>query len=495
MKPMQSVYLPMGGGVDGVTPLVQMNPGRLRIGQNVECKPGGGYRRIEGYEAFDDEVVPGSGRILGVHYYNGRVYAFRNAADGLSCAMYSSTGDGWRLDKSGLTAGGRYRLINYAFSGTQKMYGVSGKHKAFQWDGASWTDITTGMSPDEPRHIFAHKKHLFLSFGNSVQHSSLGNPASWSALTGAGEILLDQDVTGFSGMPNGSLGIFTRSSIMLLAGSSSADWVANNMVEYGNNAGALPDTIQGMGSAVRFTDSRGIVDLAAADVSSDFRDAMISNDIDDLVQGQWTKATASTVIREKSQYRVFFNDGTGVIVVFVGNRPMLTRLRWPNIVRCCINTEDAEGNELVFFGSDDGYIYQMESGRGLGGQGMDSYIETAFTDLGMKHSVKRFRRARFDVGKYGKSSLIVSARFIVDDGGLRRAYDDSLSYQGDGAPLGPESTLGQTVLGGLPLSEGTMEIPGEAQYLSFIFTSNTNNEAPWEIDGISVDFFPGRKRR
>ncbi len=40
-------------------------------------------------------VVPGSGPIRGVAYFNGYVYAWRNSADGLSLGMYVSSGAGW----------------------------------------------------------------------------------------------------------------------------------------------------------------------------------------------------------------------------------------------------------------------------------------------------------------------------------------------------------------------------------------------------------------
>lgn len=492
---MESVYIPLGGGVDGTTPLTQMNPGRLRVGSNIEAKPGGGYRRIEGYEAFDENEVPGEGAILGVHYYDGKVYAFRNAVGGATAVMYSSSGSGWTAEKTGLSPDGHYRCINYAFSGTQKMYGASGTHKAFQWDGTTWTDLTTGMSPDTPSHIAAHRKHLFLSFGNSVQHSSLGDPTTWSAVTGAGEILLANDVTGFSTMPNGSLGIFTRESVTLLAGTSSTDWVANELVEYGNNAGALPDTIMSMGSAVRFVDSRGVIDLSASDTSSDFYDSIISRDLDDLLQDEWTKATCATVVRAKNQYRAFFNDGTGIILVFAGNGVMPTRIAFPDVVRCVINTEDADGNELIFFGSDDGLIYQMESGRSFGGSNIAAYAETAFTDLGAKHNVKRLRRGRFDVGRVGTTELNIAVRFIIDDNALRRSQDDSMVFEGTGVTLGSSAILGETILGALPLIEGEAELPGQAQYISLIFKSNSGDAEPWEIDGVSLDFMVGRRRR
>lgn len=494
MKPFDSVYIPLGGGIDGTSPVTQMPPGRLRLGLNVEAKPGGGYRRAEGYTAFDDAPVPGEGDVLGVWHYNSKVYAFRNVAGGATASMYSSVGSGWATEKTGLAPSGTYRFVNHAFSGTQKMYGVSGKHKAFEWDGAAWTDITTGMTADTPTEIAAHRQHLFLSFDNSVQHSALGNPTSWSPVTGAGEILLPDTVTGFSTMPNGSLGIFTRNGITVLAGSSSSDWVANNMVEYGNNAGAISGTVQAMGSNVRFCDSRGVIDLSASDTSSDFYDAIITHDVDDLYENQWKAAISSVVVRAKSQYRLFFPDRTGLNLTFTGSSVMITRMEWPNKVVCTANSEDASGNEVIYFGSDDGRVYQMENGRSFGGAAIRAYAETSLMDMGLRHNVKRFKRCRFDIEKDGDTSLYADAKFMIDDGGIRSIDRQPPAYLGSGQPLGTK-TLGNLLLGGAVVSEGSLDIPGIAQWVAIRFGSETDNEAPWEINGISIDFKPGRKRR
>jgi hypothetical protein len=45
----------------------------------------------------DIAAVPGSGPIRGVSYYKGDVYAWRDAADGLSTRMYKSSTNGWTL--------------------------------------------------------------------------------------------------------------------------------------------------------------------------------------------------------------------------------------------------------------------------------------------------------------------------------------------------------------------------------------------------------------
>jgi hypothetical protein len=484
----------MFGGVDGTSPDTNMPPQRLRTGLNVECKPGGGIRRMEGYTAFDSTEVPGEGPVRGVWFYGDVCYAFRNDVGGAGCSMYASTGSGWTQKKTGLAPDGTYEFVNYAFSGTQKMYGASRTHKAFEWDGTTWTDLTTGMTIDEPDHITAHRKHLFLSFDNSVQHSSIGDPTSWTPVTGASEILLTDTVTGFSTLPNGSLGIYTQTSIHTLAGTSSSDWVANNKVEYGNNAGALPGTIQSMGSRVLFCDSRGVTDFGASEVSSDFYDAIISHDMDKVIEGRWTRAVASVIVREKKQFRLFFNDGSGIIFVFGSQGVVMpTRFELPVIVNCACSLENSSGSELILFGATDGKVYQLENGRSFDGADITATAETAFTHCSSPSRVKRWRRVRADVGRDGNDSLTVTPTYAL--GTYARAPKTVDVELPGGLGILGVAILGEAVLGGTSLDDGRAALKGRSEYIALRFQSTSNNELPWELNGYTVEFLPGRQRK
>ena len=62
----------------------------------------------------DIAAIPGTGNVLGVWQYNDVVYGFRDAADGLTAAMYKSTASGWSLVALGrelsFTSGGTYTI-------------------------------------------------------------------------------------------------------------------------------------------------------------------------------------------------------------------------------------------------------------------------------------------------------------------------------------------------------------------------------------------------
>ena len=485
----------LGGGLDLASPSTALDPGRLVVGSNVECKRLGGYRRLLGYTKFDATEVPGEGKLLGVWHYNNKVYALRNAVGGLTAAMHESTGSGWTAVKTGLSPDGVYEFVNYAFAGTEKMYGVSGVHKAFEWDGSTWTDITTGVGVDVPTHIIAHRKHLFLSYQKSIQNSGIGDPHSWTLASGANERVMNNFVSGFAKFPNGSLGIFSETEISILSGSSAADWAAEDMSEYGNNAGAVAKSIQMMGSTVRFMDSRGLTELGASQKSSDFEDAIISTAVDDLIEGKWRQVTGSTVVRAKNQYRIFFNDGTGLIFVFTPDGlPMITQMRFPHVVQCVCNTEDNNGNERIYFGSDDGYVRQMEVGNNFDGEAILAIVETGYTNLKMPSQVKRFRRLRADLQADGIVTVEARGNFYFGIGGLPRNRSTELALEDSSAILG-SATLGTTRLGGTPLNEGVIGLDGRGDWANFRFLSNSAIEPVWELDGLTIEYLPGKARR
>lgn len=53
-------YMPLGGGLDLLTPSISMPPGKVISSQNYEPQIGGGYRRIAGFERFSGKALPSS---------------------------------------------------------------------------------------------------------------------------------------------------------------------------------------------------------------------------------------------------------------------------------------------------------------------------------------------------------------------------------------------------------------------------------------------------
>lgn len=60
MPQVKQEYFPLGGGLDQLTPAIALKPGLCIDAQNYEPEISGGYRRIDGYEAFDGRPSPTS---------------------------------------------------------------------------------------------------------------------------------------------------------------------------------------------------------------------------------------------------------------------------------------------------------------------------------------------------------------------------------------------------------------------------------------------------
>jgi hypothetical protein len=60
MPEIKQDYYPLGGGLDLVSPAINIDPGKVIDSQNYEPAIEAGYRRIDGYERYDGRASPSS---------------------------------------------------------------------------------------------------------------------------------------------------------------------------------------------------------------------------------------------------------------------------------------------------------------------------------------------------------------------------------------------------------------------------------------------------
>ena len=413
----QSQAWPLGGGLDLVSPALQMSAGKAILAQNYECALNGGYRRMDGYTIFDGRTagtplaVAGSGPIRGVWEYNNVIYAFRDNAAGTACVMHKSTTGGWVVvSTTALTAGGTYEFVNHNFtghSGSQKMYGCDGVNKAFQFDGTTLTQLTTGMTTDTPTHIGVHKNHLFLSFGGgSIQHSGIGDPTSWTLVTGAGEIGIGSEVTGLNSMRGNSLAITGINQISVLYGASTLDW---DLQSYSSAIGAVPHTHAQMDSDLYYFNGDDLSSLTATQAFGDFESASITALVKPYIDARKNTTVGATINRDKNQYRLFFSDKT-VLVGTLINRQLVGFSTWLlDHTPSCVTEH--------YTGCTDGSVMVMDTGTSFNGAAIQSYLRLPFTNLNSPHKKKRFRKATLELAAGSQATLNYLADYDYGTGG------------------------------------------------------------------------------
>jgi len=416
--PINLDYFPAVGGLNQETPPLAMQPGELIDVSNYECLPNGGYQRIYGYELFDgrasaSQAVPGSGPVVGVHMYKGSVYALRE--DGTNARMYKATNAGWVQVDSAQTwsLGGKFRFCNYNFQGQdaqEKMFIVNGIDKATQFDGTAFTTITTGAGTDNPALVVGYKYHLFVAVESSLVSSSIGDPLSFAAATGAVEIAVGDTITNLREHAS-ALIVGCEDSTKTLYGSSSLDWQLEDL----NKAGSYADTLEAIGGQVVGFDRQGLMSLSAAQQFGNFAYASLSQKVATLIQSFRTNPL-SVVNRTSNQYRLF-NGRHGLYFTFAGPQLIgVTKTEFPDEVRCVSSAIDEQTEELSVFGSDDGKVFKMDVGYRFGTANIYAFLLTNFTAYAGSTVNKRFRLVQPDIRVEGEVPIQVSVRATTEYG-------------------------------------------------------------------------------
>lgn len=515
------------GGLITEFGLFNMPAGSLVACKNFEVVESG-YRTSKGYERFDGRTSPssiaaseddyaareavraliqpvaGSGKVLGVIKFKGTVYAFRNAADGLSARLYKSTASGWVEVVTGVTLApnGKYQFAIYNFyaqDGQEMLYGVDGQNKAFQFDGTTFTQIATGVAVDKPSTIAAHSMHLFLGFaGGSLMHSAAGEPLDFNAANGAGEIGIGDEITSLTPMIGGVLQIGSSNRITMLSGSSALDWQLQNVRTQDESAGCIARSAQKIVGKSYCLTRNGIREISATNAFGDFSITSISKPIEGLLIDRLPFFIGSVVVSSKSQYRLYFSDGetTEVITLSFGVNGLLgfsiQKLLIP--VSCVQQSFDSSAKEAIWLGSDNGFVYQAEIGTSYDGLPIDSSIRTAFSFQKMASVRKRYKKLTMAITS--GYAVQIACKPMFDYGSPDISSHEVKQFFGV-ADIGVWGVdrWGQFVwtAGGSGMIE--VDIGGTAQSVSFFFQSRGAFYESYTLNSMIIDYIPRRLTR
>lgn len=312
-----------------------------------------------------------------------------------------------------IPAGGRYFFINENFYGSEDreaMYFVNGVGPAIVYDGIGFANIVTGMTVDTPTRIAAHRKSLFLAFpGGSVQFSEVGEPLVFDAVLGAGEIGIGSDVTDLISATKSALAILGERSINMLYGSDSTDYLLETLTD---EAGAIAFTAQKAGQVI-YLDNAGLRTLASSATFGNFRFGSLSELVSTLLEDfrkDGVQPIASFTIRRQNQYWLCFDNDT-VLVVHIGRKnPEFMPIVLLDSVTCACSVEVGNA-ERIFFGSDDGFVYELEKGTSFDGDPIEHYLRLPFNTFGSPEFDKRAHKFILQMETSGTVTLAVDVAF------------------------------------------------------------------------------------
>ena len=390
-----------------------------------------------------------------------------------------------------LTTGGRYETVVANFGGgtaNYKLYGCDGVNRAFEFDGTTFVPIATGMAVDTPNHITFHKQHLFLSFGASVQFSGLGYPYQWTPLLGAGEIAMNGGVTNLLVLPgdqsSGALAIYTRSDTSVLYGTSSANF---SLSTFNSGTGAIAYTAQNMDQAY-VLDDRGIISLGTSLNFGNFVPASLTMNIPKFIEQHRGLAVGSTVNRDKGQYRVFFSDGTGLYMTILNGQVLGSMpIQFAHNINCSVDSEAPSGGTVQFFGSTNGFVYQMDLGTSFDGDFIPANINLVYNSTKSPRILKRYRKAAVELS--GDSYAEIQFGYDLGYRTAALTQPDDASYQNDlRSSYWDDMSWDNFVWDGSDISPSEIEVTGTAENMAIRVSTNSDLFEPFTVNNIIVHY-------
>ncbi|MDP1931901.1 MAG: hypothetical protein Q8L60_10630 [Gammaproteobacteria bacterium] len=410
-------------------------------------------------------------------------------ADGASAAITITSGTN------------KFQHVEHNFYGstaTRRVYGCDGVNPAWEFDGTIFCPIyfpDKAAAYNKPTFIDAHRTFLFLQFETGqMAASSPGEPLIFNGLLGATDYGLGDTPTGIMSRSGDVLAIYTRNRTFGLYGTSPDDFVLRLISE---SFGAIPYTVQKIGT-VYALDGKGIAPLERVEAYGDFESATVSRLVRPILEIYKNRVIGSCAVKARNQYRLFFDDGVVLVMgddQYLGESiPAFSTLQLSHIPTFVSASEDENGNEVILFGDEDGFIYQMEKGYNFDGGAIEFFWRQPFAHQDSPHARKSYRRLFLDMDAERSVTLQVSTEIGFGKPEVATTLPRGIVT----APLGGYWAVDNWDefywYAATSSSEG-VSLAGTGNNISVLVYGNSHLIRPFTIQTVEIHYIPRRLRR
>jgi len=507
-------------------------PGVATDLRNFEVSIEGGYRRINGYSKLGSgsaALVSGSAdTIHGVIPYGDGVVACASTGiyfsqDGtswlnISRSSVDASGDNYSAftGRSTLTRTGQGKISFSLFEGPTYDYGLliicdgANEPYYFRMEGTGsninsrtyFSGEITVTSTKFATYSEIHDKHLIVAGVednlSTVYYSTLLDPTTFNG-TGSGSITLSDQIVGIKSFRN-ELFIFCRNSIFKLQDINGTAVV----IPVAKNIGCLSGySIQEIGGDLIFLAPDGLRTVAGTARIGDVELGTVSKAIQPIItqlaENIDKYIISSVVIREKSQYRLFY---TNTSVVNAQQEGIIGTLRpngfeWSETRGIEVTSIGAgfnnDGVEKYFHGDTDGYVLVHDSGNDFNGSNILARYATPDYDYGDLGTLKTLHYVRVSCSAEGTVTPALQIKYDFNSQDIPQPTSDFSFGTVNSPAIFAEAVFNTNVFGGT--AAPMIRIPVQGSGTSNNFTVVTEDtKAPYKINGLYIDFIPSGRR-
>jgi len=492
------ITVSLGGGLILDKDDFSMPPGAATELQNFEPSLQGGYRRLTGSTKFEAAQVSGSDAILGVKVFNSGVLA---AAGNV---VKFSTGSGWGSSIATRTSAGRYKFDDFNFTNNLKLVMVDDVNNAATYDGSTYTLLNATGAPADPASVAIFRDHAFFA-GMSTNPQELifsapFNEADFTAANGAGSINIDSNIVALKVFRD-ALFIFGKDKIYQLRGTSIADWQVSPVTRTLGCADGF--SVQEIGGDLLFLSPDGLRTVAATERIGDIELGSVSKPIQKRIQDIGFDNVTSVIVRNKSQYRLFYpstaaasEDSRGILATIKRTQQGIG-YEFADLKGLKPSAADSgfiSNTEYIIEGGYDGYVRRQESGDTFDGDNVVAVYRSPDLSLGDTGLRKLMQRVILNYEVEGTVSAQLRVRYDSDSRDVPQPTYFDISSPGGIAIFGSSSaTYGNAVYdsSGAPLFRRAIEGSG---FLVAVRVNHDSSDNPFTLHSYQLEFTVGGRR-
>ena len=364
-------------------------------------------------------------------------------------------------------------------------------------------------SPINPKRATIFSERLIVSgqstSTSTIAYSSRLKPYDFTG-SSAGEIDVGDIINGISVFRN-TLIIFCKNSIFELTSLDSTPILKSITKNIGCVDG---NTMQEIGGDLVFLAPDGLRTVAGTARIADVEIGSVSRKIlplvNDILDNITSYTLSSMVIRERSQYRLFYHASgqaksgqKGIIGTFKFDENGIPAFEWSQIkgmeIKCCASDLNTLSQEVQFGSNETGYIYQLDTGNNFDTSNINARFQTPDMDYGDGGLRKSLYKVKANIEPEGtQNNLKLRIRYDFDSTDVPQPGEFSVGNLSSASLFGAATSIFATSLfGATTLPSKNVLVTGSGFTNSFrFFTDDT--DASYSVNGMFVSFIAGGRR-
>ena len=369
-------------------------------------------------------------------------------------------------------------------------------------------------SPINPKRCTIYAERLVVAgqsdSDSTVSYSTRLEPYNFTG-SSAGSIDTGDVIVGIKVFRN-TLVIFCKNSIFELTNLDSTPILKSVTKNIGCVDG---NTIQEIGGDLVFLAPDGLRTVAGTARIGDVEIGSISRKIlpliNDLLDNIANYTIGSMVIRERSQYRLFYYQSgqaasgqKGIIGTFKFDSNGVPAFEWSQTkgmeIKRCTSALNTSNTEVQFGANESGYIYTLDSGNNFDGSNINARFQTPDMDYGDNGLRKSLYAVKANLEPEGTNcNLKLRIRYDFESTDVPQPGEFSIGCLSSAAVFATSLSVtnagkfGTSTFGATTLPSKRVLVTGSGFSNSFRFSTN-DSDASYSVNGMFVSFIAGGRR-